>query len=59
MPLIGGFVPTGTVLRVAWSGVTGLIRNVAVAALLMAGADYAFQRRRVGKQKNLLQRHLV
>jgi flagellar biosynthetic protein FlhB len=50
MPLIGGFVPTGTVLRVVFSGVTGLMRNIALAALLMAGADYAFQRRRVGKQ---------
>ena len=33
--------------------VLGLIRNVAVAGLVMAAADYAMQRRRIGKQTRM------
>jgi flagellar biosynthetic protein FlhB len=50
VPLIGGLVPTETTLDIAHDRIMGLLRTVAVVGLLMAGADYAFQRRKVGKQ---------
>ncbi|HET6561873.1 MAG TPA: EscU/YscU/HrcU family type III secretion system export apparatus switch protein [Marmoricola sp.] len=53
MPLIGGFVPSSTVLEVGHDRIRTLLRTVAVAGLVMAVADYAFQRRRVGKQTRM------
>jgi flagellar biosynthetic protein FlhB len=50
MPLIGGLVPIHTVLDTVASHALGLVRNVALVGLGMAAADYAVQRRRVGKQ---------
>jgi flagellar biosynthetic protein FlhB len=50
MPLIGGLVPIRTVLDTVSGHALGLIRNVAFVGLGMAAADYAMQRRRVGKQ---------
>lgn len=50
MPLIGGLVPIHTVLDTVSSSALGLIRNISIVGLGMAAADYAFQRRRVGKQ---------
>jgi flagellar biosynthetic protein FlhB len=50
MPLIGGLVPIRTVLDTVSSHALGLVRNVALVGLVMAAADYAVQRRRVGKQ---------
>lgn len=53
LPLVGGLVPVAVVLQAVSDHVLDLIRNVAVAGLAMAGADYAFQRRRVGKQTRM------
>lgn len=53
MPQLGGLIPTSTVLHTASDKAGSMFRNVAFAGLLMAGADYAFQRRRVGKQVNM------
>ena len=50
LPLLGGFVPAGAVLEIGADRVVGLVRTVGLTGLLMAGADYAFQRRKVGKQ---------
>jgi flagellar biosynthetic protein FlhB len=50
MPLIGGLVPASTTLDVGHDRIVALLRVVAVVGLVMAGADYAFQRRKVGKQ---------
>jgi flagellar biosynthesis protein FlhB len=50
IPLIGGMVPSTTVLEVGHDRIRTLLRTVAVAGLVMAAADYAFQRRKVGKQ---------
>jgi flagellar biosynthesis protein FlhB len=50
MPLVGGLVPMAVALQLAAEQATGLIRDVAVAGLLTAAADYAVQRRRTGKQ---------
>jgi flagellar biosynthetic protein FlhB len=53
MPLIGGLVPIHTVLETVSSQALGLIRNIAFVGLGMAAADYAMQRRRVGKQTRM------
>jgi flagellar biosynthetic protein FlhB len=53
MPLIGGLVPIHTVLETVSSQALGLIRNIAFVGLGMAGADYAIQRRRIGKQTRM------
>ena len=53
MPLIGGLVPIPVVISMVADTALGLIRNVAVAGLVMAAADYAMQRRKVGKQTRM------
>lgn len=53
VPLIGGLVPTSTVVQIASEKAIGMIRNVAILGLAMAAADYAMQRRRVGKQTRM------
>jgi flagellar biosynthesis protein FlhB len=53
MPLIGGLVPIHTVLETVSSTALGMVRNIAFVGLGMAGADYAMQRRRVGKQTRM------
>jgi flagellar biosynthetic protein FlhB len=52
-PLLGGLVPIRTVLEAVSANAAALIRNVALAGLVMAAADYAVQRRRVGKQTRM------
>lgn len=58
MPLIGGLVPISAVLEVVHAEVLGLLRTVAVAGLVMAAADYAIVRRRMGK-KTRMSKHEV
>ncbi len=53
MPLIGGFVPIAVVLEIVSGKAMSLIRNVAMAGIVLAAADYAMQRRRVGKQTRM------
>ena len=53
MPLIGGLVPVATVLDTVRGQALGLVRNIAFVGLGMAAADYAVQRRRVGKQTRM------
>ena len=50
MPLVGGLLPIGLVIRETTAEVSRLILTVAVAGLVMAAADYAMMRRRIGKQ---------
>ncbi|MCX6400721.1 MAG: EscU/YscU/HrcU family type III secretion system export apparatus switch protein [Propionibacteriales bacterium] len=50
MPLVGDVLPVETVLALLADEVSHLIISVAVAGLVMAGADYAMMRRRIGKQ---------
>src|SRR5262249_33672027 len=45
-----GAVPVESLLETVTGSVLNLIRTVALAGLVMAGADYAMARRRVGKQ---------
>ncbi|KRF37445.1 EscU/YscU/HrcU family type III secretion system export apparatus switch protein [Nocardioides sp. Soil805] len=53
MPLIGGLVPISAVLEVVRDEVFSLVRSVAVAGIVMAVADYAMVRRRMGKQTRM------
>jgi flagellar biosynthesis protein FlhB len=53
MPLVGGLVPIPTTIDIVHDKAIGLVRNAALAALVMAAADYAVQRRRVNKQMRM------
>jgi flagellar biosynthetic protein FlhB len=53
LPLVGGLVPTSTVLDLVGQSVVELLRTIALAGLVMAGLDYAVQRRRIGKQTRM------
>jgi flagellar biosynthesis protein FlhB len=53
IPMLGGLVPIPVVLGVVADQSLGLIRNVAIAGLVMAAADYMFQRRKMGKQTRM------
>jgi flagellar biosynthesis protein FlhB len=53
MPLVGGLVPIPTTIDIVHAKAIGLVRNAALAALVMAAADYAVQRRRVNKQMRM------
>jgi flagellar biosynthesis protein FlhB len=50
LPLVGGLVPMAVAVQLVAEQITAMIRDVAVAGLLTAAADYAVQRRRIGKQ---------
>ncbi|GAB4010071.1 EscU/YscU/HrcU family type III secretion system export apparatus switch protein [Nocardioides ultimimeridianus] len=50
MPLVGGLVPIESVISITSSRITHLLVTVTIAGLVMAAADYAMQRRRIGKQ---------
>lgn len=53
MPMIGGLVPMQTVVDTVSAEALTLIRNIGLVGLGMAAADYAIQRRRVGKQTRM------
>lgn len=53
MPMIGGLVPISAMLHILGDNAFSLIRNVAIAGLVMAGADYLMARRRIGKQTRM------
>ena len=53
MPLIGGLMPMGIVVDTFAAGALTMLRNVAVAGLVLAGADYLVQRVRVGKKARM------
>lgn len=53
MPMLGGFVPIPTMLEVVREKSFALIRNVALASLVLGAGDYVFQRRRIGKQARM------
>jgi flagellar biosynthesis protein FlhB len=50
MPLVGGLMPIEVVMSKATNEISNLFVSVSVAGLVMAAADYAMQRRRIGKQ---------
>lgn len=53
MPLIGGLVPIPVMIDMVASKALGMIRNIGLVGLAMAGADYAMTRRRMGKQTKM------
>ncbi len=53
IPLIGGMVPMSVVIDEFLGTALGLIRNIAIAGIAMAGADYLIMRRRIGKQTRM------
>ncbi len=53
IPLIGGMVPASVTLTIVHDRVGSLMRTVAITGLVMAAADYAFQRHKVGKQTRM------
>ncbi len=58
MPMVGGLVPLDIALRIGADAATGLMRDVAVAGLVAAAADYAVQRRRTGKQTRMTKKEI-
>ncbi len=53
MPLLGGMVPMDAMLSMTGDRALSLLRNVAVAGVVMAALDYAVMRRRTGKQTRM------
>lgn len=53
LPLVGGMLPIPHVLGAISDAGLGLLRNVAMAGLVLAGADYLMARRRIGKQTRM------
>ena len=53
IPLIGGLMPMGVVIEAFGAGAASMLRNVAVAGLALAAADYLVQRLRVGKKARM------
>lgn len=53
MPLLGGLVPIPVMIEMVADKSLGLIRNIGLVGLGMAGADYAMVRRRMGKQTRM------
>jgi flagellar biosynthetic protein FlhB len=58
MPVVGGLLPIPVALGLAADAATGLMRDVAFAALIAAGADYAVQRHRTGKQVRMTKKEV-
>jgi flagellar biosynthetic protein FlhB len=58
MPIVGGLVPIPAALDLASAAALGLMRDVALAGLLFAAADYAVQRRRIGKQVKMTKKEV-
>ena len=58
LPLVGGLVPIDAGLHLAADAATGLMRDVALAGLVSAAADYAVQRRKTGKQVRMTKKEV-
>lgn len=53
MPLTGSLLPIPALIHESVGHVLSLVRNVALAGLVLAAADYAMARRRIGKQTRM------
>ena len=58
LPMLGGLVPLEAGLHIAAGAATGLMRDVALAGLVAAAADYAVMRRRTGKQTRMTKKEV-
>jgi flagellar biosynthetic protein FlhB len=57
-PMVGGLVPLDVGLKTAGDAATALMRDVALAGLVAAAADYAVQRRKVLKQVRMTKKEV-
>lgn len=53
MPMIGGLVPLGAALEVTGEEAFALLRNIAIAGVVMGALDYLMAKRRTTKQTNM------
>jgi flagellar biosynthetic protein FlhB len=53
LPYVGGLVPIHVVLTSFSDNALGMLRNVALAGVVLAVADYGFQRHKTGKQTKM------
>jgi len=53
LPLVGGLVPMDAVIDQASGTAMSMVRNIAVAGVILAGADYLVQRYQTGKQTRM------
>ena len=53
LPYVGGLVPIHVVLTSFTGNALGMLRNVALAGVVLAVADYGFQRHKTGKQTKM------
>ena len=53
MPMIGGLVPLGAALEVTGEEAFALLRNIAIAGVVMGALDYLMAKRRITKQTNM------
>lgn len=53
MPMVGGLVPLTTTIEVGGDHAFTLLRNVAIAGVVMGALDYLMARRRTTKQTNM------
>lgn len=53
LPMVGGLAPIPMVLERVADDATSLVINVSIAGVVLAAADYAFQRKKVGKQTRM------
>ncbi|MDT0200784.1 EscU/YscU/HrcU family type III secretion system export apparatus switch protein [Nocardioides sp. AE5] len=53
MPMLGGFIPIPSMLEIVGQNALSMIRNIALAGLVMGGVDYLITRRRIGKQTRM------
>lgn len=59
LPLLGGLVPLAAGMDIVADHVLALMREVALAGLVAAAADYAFQRRKIGKQIRMTKKEIT
>lgn len=58
LPLLGGLVPLDVALALGAEAATALMRDVAIAGVVAAAADYAFQRHKMGKQTRMTKKEV-
>ncbi|NUR07694.1 MAG: EscU/YscU/HrcU family type III secretion system export apparatus switch protein [Nocardioidaceae bacterium] len=58
MPTVGGLMPIDAAVQQAGAAAVGLMRNIALAGLAAAAADYAMARRRTGKQTRMTKKEV-
>lgn len=58
MPLLGGLVPFDVAFEIGATAALTLLRDVAIAGVVAAAADYVFQRHKMGKQTRMTKKEV-